>query len=130
MSDSPPGSTPPREIPGVGEPGGPFFDLGKTAVLIDGAFFVRRLPGLLGGRPTAAVAADAVERLAREHLLAGRRDPDRQLYRVFFYDCPPLGNKFQRPSGVGAAVWTVSAPRSSGGTVRPVIPEVAAARCA
>ena len=97
MSSSPPGSTLPREIPGAGEPGGLFHAPGKTAILIDGAFFVRRLPGLFGGHPTSAAAADAVERLARGHLLADRRDPDRQLYRVFFYDCPPLGNKFQRP---------------------------------
>ena len=74
----------------MAETGGPSFSRGRTAVLVDGAFFTRRSRRPLGGNPTPIEAADAVERLAAAHLAAeGRRSP-RDLYRVFFYDCPPL----------------------------------------
>ena len=74
----------------MAEPGGLSFPPGKTAVLIDGAFFVRRSRRPLGGNPSPEEAADAAERLAAAHLAEeGRRYP-RDLYRLFFYDCPPL----------------------------------------
>ena len=66
----------------------------KTAVLIDGAFFLRRLR--LDDERTPGRAADAVTGLAAAHLRASGRS-EAALYRVFFYDCPPLANPRHNP---------------------------------
>ena len=70
--------------------------MGKTAVLVDGRFFLIYARKPLGGSPDAAALADAVERLAAAHLAASGRDP-RALYRIFFYDCPPLEKRLPKP---------------------------------
>lgn len=66
---------------------------------MDGAFFLRRyarLRGALGteGHGPAAVA-EAVLRMALSHLNGKHRQ--RELYRIFFYDCPPLTKKVHNP---------------------------------
>jgi len=56
-----------------------------TAVLIDGAFFLWRYRALRLGQYTATEVAATVTAIAEKH--AGTYDG---LYRVFYYDCPPL----------------------------------------
>jgi uncharacterized LabA/DUF88 family protein len=63
-----------------------------TAVLVDGEFFLKRLR-FLRGDMTPHQAAVTLRWMAREHV---RRD-SRELYRMFFYDCPPLLKKAHRP---------------------------------
>jgi uncharacterized LabA/DUF88 family protein len=73
------------------------FSLGgiATAVLIDGDFFIRRFRFLAGKQPAQKVAAD-LHWMCREHL----KQPDgkRDLYRILFYDCPPLTKKVHNPA--------------------------------
>ncbi len=72
-----------------------------TAVLIDGAYFVKRFRSLEPHNARDAVrAADCAFRWAVAHLREpGTKDNGRrhELYRIFFYDCPPLDKKMQNP---------------------------------
>lgn len=63
-----------------------------TAVLVDGGFFVKRFRRIEPHNAyNAQRAADLVCRWAAAHLAQGGER--RQLYRIFFYDCPPLTKK-------------------------------------
>ena len=66
-----------------------------TAFLIDGEFFLRRHQFLRGRKTPKQVAIDLFW-MCTQHL---RRDmaPPRLLYRIFFYDCPPLTKKVHNP---------------------------------
>lgn len=70
----------------------------KTAVLIDGAFFLRCFRRAFPDRDhrDPSVVARTVFSLAVEHLRRTRRPKD-ALYRIFFYDCPPLDKKMHLP---------------------------------
>ncbi|GMV95558.1 MAG: hypothetical protein AMXMBFR82_53360 [Candidatus Hydrogenedentota bacterium] len=77
-----------------------------TAILIDGEFFLWRHQAVFGKAPAADVAK-AMHRMCLEHLrqpVAGQRNKDRKkeferrdLYRIFFYDCPPLTKRVHNP---------------------------------
>lgn len=66
----------------------------RTAVLVDGAFFLWRYRSLLGSQPPE-VAANDLHRMCCDHLhnKLGRSD----LYRIFYYDCPPLQKNLHHP---------------------------------
>lgn len=66
-----------------------------TAILVDGDFFLRRIDKIYGQLTTLEVV-DQLKRCAFGHLRQkdGRR---RVLYRIFFYDCPPLSKKAHNP---------------------------------
>jgi len=65
-----------------------------TAILIDGDFYLRRVRYLVGKQSASKAAAD-LHWMCREHLKQtdGRHD----LYRIFFYDCPPMTKKVHNP---------------------------------
>ena len=65
-----------------------------TAILIDGDFFLRRYRRLVGQQNSNKTATD-LHWMCGEHL----KQPDgkRELYRIFFYDCPPLTKKAHNP---------------------------------
>jgi hypothetical protein len=71
-----------------------------TAVLIDGGFFLKRFSRCYPKKNSldpSLVARTAFE-LALGHLedkedMEGRR----KLYRIFFYDCPPLQKRVHKP---------------------------------
>ncbi|MBU3058359.1 NYN domain-containing protein [Pseudomonas indica] len=77
-----------------------------TAILVDGAFFIKRFRKIEPANAyNAERAADLVHRWATAHLFpigrpggngqgTGKR---RELYRIFFYDCPPLLKKYHNP---------------------------------
>lgn len=71
-----------------------------TAVFIDGAFFIKRLRHYL---PTtehydAKKMAKIAMGMSLEHLkLRNKAKIEDNLYRVFFYDCPPLEKKMHYP---------------------------------
>ena len=68
--------------------------MSKTAVLIDGGFF-RKRAAALWGRHSAEESADAVIHYAMNHLYEhGRRH---ELYRIFYYDCPPVSRQMFHP---------------------------------
>lgn len=74
-----------------------------TAILIDGAFFVKRFRKIEPDHAhDAKRAADFAFQCALAHLEVkvkeGKsKEPKRDLYRIFFYDCPPLDKKLQNP---------------------------------
>lgn len=86
----------------------------RTAILVDGAFFLARYRKVWGERDAsdARTVAKTVFGMALEHLKALDR-PRESLYRIFFYDCPPLEKVLVRPlsgeavdfSRTGAAVF-------------------------
>lgn len=72
----------------------------STAILIDGGFFLKRFSNCYPNRDykDAVVAAKTAFELALSHLEdKDSRNGKRDLYRIFFYDCPPLQKKVHRP---------------------------------
>jgi uncharacterized LabA/DUF88 family protein len=68
-----------------------------TAILIDGAYFVRRFRAIEPESAYDAVkAAELAFQWAMAHL-ADKAAPRKDLYRIFFYDCPPLDKKLHNP---------------------------------
>lgn len=73
-----------------------------TAILIDGAYFIKRFRAIEPHNLyNASRAAEFAFRAAIAHLVEpGPYKVERQrreLYRIFFYDCPPLDKKLQNP---------------------------------
>lgn len=68
-----------------------------TAVLIDGAFFLKRYRSVFvgGSGHSAHQIAKRAFWMALKHL--EQQGERRQLYRIFFYDCPPLEKKLHNP---------------------------------
>jgi uncharacterized LabA/DUF88 family protein len=69
-----------------------------TAILVDGGFFLRRFPKVykdVDSRDCKAVTATLL-RMALAHLYS-KNGPRRDLYRIFFYDCPPIVKKAHFP---------------------------------
>jgi len=78
-----------------------------TAILIDGGFFLKRLRRLQGSMAPAE-AAQTLHKMCLDHLHEKRAKVEhparksetsarRQLYRIFYYDCPPLLKKAHNP---------------------------------
>ena len=68
----------------------------RTAVLIDGEFFLRRrdaLNGELAAPDTPERAANDILTYAKQHV----NDQERDLHRIFYYDAPPLKKKVHNP---------------------------------
>jgi uncharacterized LabA/DUF88 family protein len=79
-----------------------------TAILIDGAYFIKRFRRIEPHNSyDAKRAAEFAFRCALGHLIEGAGKPENgvprsprrkhDLYRIFFYDCPPLEKKLQNP---------------------------------
>ncbi|MBX3437080.1 MAG: NYN domain-containing protein [Planctomycetaceae bacterium] len=66
-----------------------------TAILVDGGFFLPRYHALQGSHPPEKVAGD-MHRMCLRHLRQ-KNGPHRSLYRIFYYDCPPLTKKAHHP---------------------------------
>lgn len=66
--------------------------MSKTAILIDGGFYRKRARHLWGIK-TAEARANELEAYCRAHLKYEKDNPDRRLYRIFYYDCAPIGRK-------------------------------------
>jgi uncharacterized LabA/DUF88 family protein len=64
----------------------------KVAILLDGEWFRCRLDAALKGKLPQGVTADVMYRNA---MLA--MGPDEELFRMFYYDCPPYGGKETNP---------------------------------
>lgn len=66
----------------------------KIAVLIDGGFFIKRFNSLYNKdrRMSGSQVADHLYTMAMKHV--GKSNT---LYRIFYYDCPPLSKKVHNP---------------------------------
>lgn len=67
---------------------------GKTAILVDGGFYRKRAKQLWGEHDPKA-AADALFKYCTRHLT--ERDRHHDLYRIFYYDCPPIEKQLYHP---------------------------------
>ncbi len=70
-------------------------------MLVDGGFFLRRYRTVCGDR-TPTEVADGMHRMCRRHLQDPGKNQDgqpraRRLFRIFYYDCPPLQKKAHNP---------------------------------
>lgn len=74
----------------------------RTAIMIDGAFFIRRALKIFGPL-TPEELATRLQRYACKHLILNKNASNTKhefneaLYRMFFYDCPPLPKKMEHP---------------------------------
>lgn len=72
----------------------------KTAVLIDGAYFIKRFRKLYHASAyDGKRAAELAFRFSLLHLRErhSKEKHDNELYRIFFYDCPPMDKKMHNP---------------------------------
>ena len=67
----------------------------STAILIDGSYFLRRYFRIKHERDPKVVVRDLFS-WSLGHL-DDRDNGRRELYRIFFYDCPPLEKKAHNP---------------------------------
>lgn len=70
-----------------------------TAILIDGGFFLKRFPIVYRDRAARdpSIVARTMHEMALHHLLSRKGRKIAELYRIFFYDCPPLMKRVHRP---------------------------------
>ena len=75
----------------------------KTAVLIDGGFFIQRLRFFSrkffpqGHELSAKALRSVLEQVVKKHIAYQEDTGIRDLYRVYFYDCPPLDKQVKYP---------------------------------
>jgi len=63
----------------------------KTAILVDGGYY-RKRAAHLAGHKTPAGRAEELQAYCRAHI-----SKDTYLYRIFYYDCPPLDKNVFHP---------------------------------
>ena len=69
----------------------------KTAILVDGGFYRKRARYLWGKKSPEERASELIK-YCMSHLRHEQNvNPDRDLYRIFYYDCPPLGKTVYHP---------------------------------
>lgn len=69
-----------------------------TAILVDGGFFIKRYRQIYTNtvdQPPQKVAKNLHE-ICLKHLSSNQKET-RSLYRIFYYDCPPLSKKAHNP---------------------------------
>lgn len=69
--------------------------MNRTAILIDGGFFVKRAIKLWGKKSPEELAK-ILQDYCNRHIKQNREDYH-QLYRIFYYDCPPINKKMHHP---------------------------------
>ena len=72
----------------------------KTAILVDGSFFIKRYRCLYDKGHTKSpnqVARDLYGGLLRDLRGINKKNTKKELYRILYYDCPPLTKRAQNP---------------------------------
>lgn len=67
----------------------------RTAILVDGGFYRRRAQACLGEK-TAQERAEELIQYCHRHIKRFRHE-EALLYRIFYYDCPPIEKKVYHP---------------------------------
>ena len=68
----------------------------KTAILIDGGFYKKQAIGLKARYPdfwgfkSPKERVNEIEKYCAQHLQDTDNGVQRDLYRIFYYDCPPV----------------------------------------
>ena len=70
--------------------------MGKTAILVDGGFYQRRAEVIYGKQTPEEKVRALIDHCYR-HLETNRDKPANELYRIFYYDCPPLDKRVLHP---------------------------------
>ncbi len=70
-----------------------------TAILVDGGFFIKRYRHLYQKHEnhTSKLVAKNLYDMCLKHLASKDGKTHRSLYRIFFYDCPPITKKAHHP---------------------------------
>lgn len=68
----------------------------KVAVLVDGGFY-RRLAQKHWGQKTAKERAEELVKYCYKHLIDHGAKKQFELYRIFYYDCPPMVKNLYHP---------------------------------
>ena len=68
--------------------------MSKTAILVDGGFYRKRIKHLWGEHTPNETAVGLFE-YCKRHLK--ERSQDHELYRIFYYDCPPISKQMYHP---------------------------------
>lgn len=66
--------------------------MAKTAILVDGAFYLKRAK-ILFGEKSPRQRADELYQYCHRHI----QNQEKELYRIFFYDCPPARKTIYNP---------------------------------
>jgi len=66
----------------------------KTAILVDGGFYRRRAQSLWGEKLSKERADELIEYCKRHLSFHNHKS---ELYRIFYYDCPPMAKKVYHP---------------------------------
>lgn len=66
----------------------------RTAILVDGGFYRKRAKSLWGSK-SPSERADELNTYCYKHL--NDKYENRYLYRIFYYDCPPVGKNIYNP---------------------------------
>ena len=66
--------------------------MGKMAILVDGGFYLKRAK-CLKGEKTARDRAEELVQYCKKHV----ENENAELYRIFYYDCDPIGKKAFHP---------------------------------
>lgn len=69
----------------------------KTAIFVDGGFYRKRASNLWGKKTPEKRAAELYAYCQTHMKREQKHDVDRRLYRIFYYDCPPLGKTVYHP---------------------------------
>ena len=64
----------------------------RTAILVDGGFYRKRAKALWGDLTAEARAKELVA-YCQAHVRNSSKDEEIRLYRVFYYDCEPIGRR-------------------------------------
>ncbi len=69
----------------------------KTAIFVDGAFFLKRYAHFFPKKSkNPKTVVTELYTMCIKHL-SGKNEPTSELYRIFYYDCPPLMKKVHLP---------------------------------
>lgn len=66
--------------------------MAHTAILVDGGFY-RKRAAFLWGKKTAEARAKELNSYCQAHLHDKDGSDERHLYRIFYYDCEPIGRR-------------------------------------
>lgn len=71
----------------------------KVAILIDGGFYRKRVQKIFGDE-APEIAAERLYKYCSRHLYDKKTSKNKnrhELYRIYYYDCPPLSKKINHP---------------------------------
>ena len=69
----------------------------KIAILIDGGFFKKRMRDIYGELSPEELAGKMIQQCQAHVRKQSTKTHKKELYRIFYYDCPPLTKKVTHP---------------------------------